>query len=144
MMGDRKCYECFEQLRGRTDQKFCSDQCRSSYNNKQNIETNIAVKSINRILKKNYTILKNLNSDGKSIAKKGDLVKKGYKFEYFTCTSTTRNNLTNYFCYDQGYREKENNKVIIFQRNFEEDLSSTRVYPILSKTRSKENIRTEI
>ena len=31
---EKKCLDCGDSLRGRTDKKFCSDQCRNSYNNK--------------------------------------------------------------------------------------------------------------
>ena len=115
-MNDRKCLQCYEQLKGRADQKFCNDQCRSAYNNQQHVESNNVIKMINRILKKNYFILADLNSKGKTSALKSELQKKGYRFDYFTYTSTARNSRTNYFCYDQGYRESENNKVILIQR----------------------------
>jgi hypothetical protein len=110
-MESRKCLECFEQLRGRSDQKFCSDQCRSAFNNKQFLESHAVINSINRILKKNYVILTSMNSTGKITISKNELSQKGYRFDYFTYTNTTRTNKTNYYCYDQGFRELENNKI---------------------------------
>ena len=112
-MENRKCLECYEQLRGRADQKFCSDQCRSAYNNKQYLDSHSVINSINRILKKNYFILTALCSEGKMTASNSDLQRKGYRFDYFTYTSTTKSNRVNYFCYDQGYRENENNKITL-------------------------------
>lgn len=125
-MNDRKCLQCYEQLRGRADQKFCSDQCRSSYNNQQYFETNTVIKSINRILKKNYAILAALKANGKTTANRSDLQKKGYCFDYFTFTSTSRNSRINYFCYDHGYREQEANKLILVHRDLNDDLTSPR------------------
>lgn len=124
IMNDRKCLECFEQLRGRSDQKFCSDQCRSAYNNKLYIESNNIINAVNRILKKNYFILSTLITEGKTIANKSDLQKKGYRFDHFTCTSTARNSRTNYYCYDQGFREQENNKVTLVRRILDGDAAS--------------------
>jgi len=121
-MTDRKCLECFEQLRGRTDQKFCSDQCRSAYNNKQYVESNTVIRMVNRILKKNYSILNSLNSEGKTTATKNDLQKKGYRFDYFTYTCTSRNSKVNNFCYDLGYREQENNKVVLVRQDLNGEL----------------------
>jgi hypothetical protein len=121
-MNDRKCLQCFEQLKGRADQKFCNDQCRSAYNNLQYTESNSIIKSINRILKKNYSILSTLNSDGKTTVNKGYLLKKGYSFEYFTCTSLTRNNNINYFCYNHGFREFEDNKLILLHTSLNDKL----------------------
>ena len=125
-MNDRKCLKCDEQLKGRADQKFCSDQCRSAYNNLQYIESNNVIKTINRILKKNYFILSTLNSEGKATSTKNDLQKKGYRFDYFTCTYTARNSRLNFFCYDHGYREQDNNKVILLRRELNEDLTIPR------------------
>jgi len=125
-MNDRKCLQCFEQLRGRADQKFCNDQCRSAYNNQQYVESNSVIKTINRILKRNYSILAALNSEGKTTALKSDLQKKGYRFDYFTHSFTTRNNRISFFCYDQGYREKEDNKVTLVRGDPNEEQSLMR------------------
>lgn len=112
-MDDRKCLECHEQLRGRTDQKFCSDQCRSAFNNRQYTRSNEVIKAVNKILKKNYSILSRLISEGKTTTAKSDLLNKGYRFEYFTYSCFTRSSRINYYCYDQGYREQEDDKVIL-------------------------------
>lgn len=123
-MNDRKCLECGEPLRGRADQKFCNDLCRSAYNSRQYPESNNVIRTINRILKKNYFILTALNPEGKTTALKSGLQKKGYRFDYFTCTYTTRSNRIYYFCYDQGYSELENNKVILVRRDLNGDLAA--------------------
>ena len=121
-MNNRKCLECYEQLRGRADQKFCNDQCRSAYNNRQLVESNKVIRTINRILKKNYFILAALNPEGKTTVLMSDLQKKGYRFDYFTCTYLARNSRIYYFCYDMGYCELENNKVVIVRRDLNGDL----------------------
>jgi len=66
-MNNRKCLQCLEQLRGRTDQKFCSSQCRAAYNNRHQNESIFVLKTINKILKKNHSILVNLNASGKTV-----------------------------------------------------------------------------
>ena len=126
-MNDRRCLKCLEQLKGRADQKFCSDQCRSAYNNLQYFESNNVIKAVNRILKKNHLILTTLNSEGKVTTTKSDLQKKGYRFEYFTSTSSTRGSRINYYCYDQGYREHESNKIVLIRRDINQDLVSRRI-----------------
>lgn len=125
-MNNRKCLQCHEQLKGRADQKFCSDQCRSAHNNSQNIGSNSVIKTINRILKKNHSILAALNAAGKTNLTKSDLMKKGYSFDYFTCTSITHKSDINYFCYNQGYREQEPDKLILLRHDISEDLASSR------------------
>jgi len=126
-MNDRKCLQCYEQLKGRADQKFCNDQCRSAFNNSQYVESNTVIKSINKILKKNYSILSTLYSAGKTSTSRSDLQKKGFCFDYFTFTNTTRNSNVNFFCYDHGFREQEPNKLILVHRNLDDELNSQRI-----------------
>jgi len=123
-MKDRKCLKCDIQLNGRIDQKFCSDKCRNAYNNRQYVESNNTIRTINRILKKNYSILTSLKTEGKTTTTLSLLQKKGYRFDYFTNTRTTRTSRVNYFCYDHGYREQDNNKVILVKRDLNADLAS--------------------
>ncbi|HEY3389600.1 MAG TPA: hypothetical protein VGK38_08525 [Prolixibacteraceae bacterium] len=112
-MSDRKCLECHDQLRGRSDQKFCNDQCRSAYNNRQLIDSNRVIRGINRILKRNYFILSTFNNDGKTTIRMNDLLNRGYRSDYFTASYATRNDRIYYFCYDMGYSELDNGKVIL-------------------------------
>lgn len=121
-MNDRKCLECHDQLRGRADQKFCNDLCRSAFNNRQLVDSNKVIRTINRILKKNYFILAALIPDGKTAIHMSDLQKKGYRFDHFTCTYPTRNNRIYFFCYDLGYCELENSKVILVRRDMNGEL----------------------
>jgi hypothetical protein len=123
-MSDRRCLECYEELKGRADQKFCNDQCRSAYNNRQFVDSNKVMRSINRILKKNYSILAALNPERKATVFMNDLEKRGYRFDYFTSSSAnaTQNNRIYYFCYDMGYCELENGKVILVRRDMNGEL----------------------
>ena len=49
-MEKRRCLECNEEIIGRSDKKFCDDQCRNAYNNKKGSEKIMIVKKINKIL----------------------------------------------------------------------------------------------
>jgi len=40
----RNCPECGEKIIGRADKKFCSDQCRNSYNNRLNSDASNTVR----------------------------------------------------------------------------------------------------
>ncbi|RIH62910.1 hypothetical protein D1164_22455 [Mariniphaga sediminis] len=115
-MEERKCLECGEQLRGRADQKFCSDACRNAYNNKKMSGSTNYIRKINRILKKNYTILKELNYNDKTTTYKNALMKQGFNFNHFTHIYKTRNGRIYYFCYDQGFSVLENDKYLLVRK----------------------------
>src|SRR3546814_11771683 len=81
---ERKCQECGEPVAGRSDKKFCSDQCRTSYHNRVNSSANQLLRQINRILKRNRRILVALNDTGKTIVPVQRLLERGFDFRYFT------------------------------------------------------------
>ncbi len=115
-MEERKCLECGELLKGRSDKKFCSDQCRSSYYNQQFTTENNFIRQVNNILKKNWKILNELNPGDKTTTNKTRLVKRGFNLNYYTSTYTTRNGRIYYFCYNLGYSEIGENKLVLVRK----------------------------
>ncbi|MBE0652127.1 MAG: DUF2116 family Zn-ribbon domain-containing protein [Bacteroidales bacterium] len=100
---DRHCLECGAKLLGRIDQKFCSDQCRNTYNNRLNKEETGYMKQIDRALRKNRRILKELNPEGKAKTNKSTLLSRGFEFKYFTHVFKNKEGKIYYFCYEYGY-----------------------------------------
>jgi hypothetical protein len=96
----RKCLSCGEQLCGRSDQKFCNDNCRSAYNRSKYVKPG-EVNKINQILRKNYLILSTLNKTGETSVKKSEIIDQGFCFDYYT-----QMNDLGCYCYDQLYQDK--------------------------------------
>ncbi|MBL6448728.1 hypothetical protein JMN32_20615 [Fulvivirga sp. 29W222] len=107
-MQEKTCLECGTKIFGRIDKKFCSDQCRNSYNNKLNSDGTNYIRNINNILRKNRRILMSLNPNGKSKTHRSKLAEKGFDFNYFTNTYTTKAGAIYYFCYEYGYLPIDN------------------------------------
>lgn len=104
----RTCPECGDTIYGRIDKKFCSDQCRNTYNNKTKGYSTSFVREVNGILRKNRKILLELNPKGKTKIHKTQLTKKGFDFNYHTNIYTTKTGNTYHFCYEQGILELDN------------------------------------
>jgi hypothetical protein len=104
----RKCLECKEEFKGRIDKRFCSDQCRNTYNNRNNSDSTNYVRNINHVLKKNRRILAQLNPDGKGKTHRNKLNELGFNFNYFTSLLRTQKGSVYYFCYEYGYLPLEN------------------------------------
>lgn len=102
-MEEKKCSECDTRFKGRVDKKFCSDQCRSAYNNKLNSDETSYVRNVNNILRKNRRILLELNPDKKNRVSRDKLKDKGFDFQHFTSTYTTKDGAQYFYCYEQGY-----------------------------------------
>jgi hypothetical protein len=115
-MGDKTCLECSQKLHGRRDQKFCSDYCRNTYNNRLNEDANNYVRRINNILRKNRRILALLNPSGKKTVDGIRLAEEGFNFHYFTNIYRTQKGSEYYFCYDQGYLRIENDQYMLVKK----------------------------
>ena len=101
------CLECGDELFGRVDKKYCGDQCRSAHYNRLNSDDSNEIRNINNILRKNRRILSDLVPKEKTKAHRDKLLEKGFNFNYFTNTLTTKENRVYYYCYDYGYLELE-------------------------------------
>ncbi len=102
---ERTCAECKGALYGREDKRFCSDQCKNSYNNRINKAANSYVRKVNSVLRKNRAILLEMNPEGKRKVPKDELVRRGFDFSFFTDVYTTKTEKEYRYCYEQGYLE---------------------------------------
>jgi hypothetical protein len=101
-MKPRLCLDCNEELIGRIDQKFCSDQCRVNYHNVKAQKRNRIFRKINLILAKNRTILKEVAGQAEANISKTELIDKGYNFKYYTHQVKDKGKLAT-VCYDYGF-----------------------------------------
>ncbi len=100
---EKRCEVCGEVIFGRIDKRFCSDQCRTSANNRLNRDATNYIRNVNNALRKNRRILARLNPDGKVRVTREKLLSKGFDFTYHTSTYTTKEGAQYFYCYDQGY-----------------------------------------
>jgi len=112
----KTCLECGEKIVGREDKKFCSDGCRNTYNNKINKDSTNFMRNINNKLRKNYRILSEINTEGKSKTTRAKLLSKGFDFEFFTNILETKTGNTYFFVYDQGYRTLEDDFYMLVKK----------------------------
>ncbi|OYT15370.1 MAG: hypothetical protein B7C24_13425, partial [Bacteroidetes bacterium 4572_77] len=102
MTNSRECLNCGYELKGRADQKFCSDQCRNAYHNQLNSNSTNLIRNINNTLKRNQRILAKLCPYDKAKSSKGTLSAEGFNFNYHTNTFSTKKGQIYLFCYDYG------------------------------------------
>ena len=102
---EKKCLDCGDKIRGRTDKKFCSDQCRNNYNNRLNRDSNNLVRNVHGLLRKNRRILSDLYTEGKVVIHKDALFVMGYNFNFFTHIIETSTGKCFHFCFEYGYCE---------------------------------------
>ncbi len=113
---ERVCLDCSNTLRGRTDKKFCDDQCRSNFNNRMKAGQQGCIGPINSILRKNHTVLSRICIGEKVRTSKDKLLINGFNPDYHTHLLQTQNGNTYYFCYDYGFLFLNKDEILIVKK----------------------------
>jgi len=116
----RKCMECGIQIYGRVDKKFCSDQCRNTFNNRIHAVSNAYIRKVNYILRKNRYILEELLKTTEKDARrvhKSKLSDKGFSFDYYTNIYKTKTNNYYYFSYEYGFMKLDDEYFTVVKRD---------------------------
>ena len=99
------CLECGDKIRyGRTDKKFCCDDCRTRHNNKMAKVGRAYRRKIMARLTKNYMILEQLIKTGTKSADVMDLIAAGFAPDIVTGFHKNRFKSDEYCCFDIKYR----------------------------------------
>lgn len=101
----RYCMNCRKIIVGRSDKKFCSDECRTMFNNRKYRERYCSVSRIDRILKRNYSIMDTLYKKGERKVSFSALFGMGFNFEYVTSMRESPDIYSSYVagCYNYSY-----------------------------------------
>lgn len=117
-MPDKTCNECQKTIRGRSDKRFCDDNCRNAYNNRKNSSQDNVLRMINRKLRRNRNILQEYLGEEKMIkVNKFKLLTEGFTLDFHTHTILTNKGQTYFFCYEYGFLEIENGLLLIVKNN---------------------------
>lgn len=112
------CLECGTKIVGRSDKKFCNDDCRNTYNNKIHKDSINLMRNIHNRLRKNHHLLSQYDfKDGKAITYKLLLATLGFNFDYFTQLKTYKNGAEYRYIYDIGYKFLEEDKVLLVKND---------------------------
>lgn len=118
-METQSCPECGDKIIGRSDKKFCSDACRNAFNNKQNKNLTNYMRNVNNRLRKNYRILSDCNTDGKTKITRLKLQTAGFDFDFVTQIATYKNGSQYFFVYDQGYKILDNDWILMVKKTID-------------------------
>lgn len=114
---DRKCRECDRVVFGRVDKIFCSDECRNAYNNARERERKHETIEIDRILKRNLRILKELTAGGYKRVAQETLSSMGFDFRYVTSVKFSKGGKILMQCYNYSYVNSSKGVVYISEKN---------------------------
>ena len=109
----KHCLECNDAFSGRSDKKFCSDDCRSRHYHKKKGDQISRIRGINYILKRNRLILEKFTHKGKRKVRRSLLLEQGFSFEFFTHVRESNSGSKFKYCYDQGYCVKPDDSIFL-------------------------------
>ena len=113
------CKWCNKALVGRRDKEYCDITCKNEYHyaNKQTLTP--VTKRIDQFLHRNRTILYEFSKDkskNKFYMSKAQLLKRGFKFEYFTGTTQNKEGKTYFSIYDFSYIPFSTEQVMVVRK----------------------------
>ncbi|MBO7287580.1 MAG: hypothetical protein J6U85_05040 [Bacteroidales bacterium] len=111
----RCCIFCGRELSGRSDKKFCDDNCRNNHSYKQNKYNNDVINKINKSLLYNRNILKSITKSRRKIVKKQILVNNKFNFDMMTGVRRTQKQQEYKLVYDYAYRYINDEDVLIIK-----------------------------
>jgi len=111
------CLNCQKEIKGRSDKKYCSDQCRSAHYLLKNESRLNLMKAIHCQLKINRRILNGFNSQGDIIVSKKNLEGIGFNFDHCTQVKFNEEGELIIYCYDRAYLVLNEEEVIILKKS---------------------------
>ena len=96
------CIECDQRIKGRIDKRFCSDVCRSQYNNRISSKEAVFVRKVNSILARNRKVLRSFYQKQIKQVHLLQLESEGFNTRFFTNEYLSEDQKTYRFCYDFG------------------------------------------
>ena len=111
----KSCINCNRLIKGRTDKKFCDENCRNSYNNRLHAERNNLIRNINNAVGKNRRILAELAGPAGRVSDVPfqKIINRGYRLQFFTHRANCRRGREFIFCYDHGFHRREDGRCVI-------------------------------
>lgn len=110
------CAHCQKELHGRSDQKFCNDNCRNTFNRHKRAADKIIehknMPEILRIIKRNYELLKSTNrhpmEENEGVFMPiGEFNNLGIDTRFYTSRVTDKDGEIWYCLFERGYRTDE-------------------------------------
>ena len=99
------CLECGDKIRyGRSDKKFCCDDCKNRHNNKMAKFSRANRRKVMSMLTRNYMILEQLLKSGIASAEITDLISEGFVPDCVTGFHKNRFQAHEYSCFDIKYK----------------------------------------
>ena len=100
-------------MRGRSDKRFCSSDCRSAYHNRHRREEMLTLRKLEANLLRNFRLLRKLREEGVSQLSRAAFERMGFDFSFYTHAMQGVRNEQIFFCYDMPYMLEEDSVLVL-------------------------------
>lgn len=104
---ERRCLNCGEPLKGRSDKLFCCGRCKNEWHNHLTGSEKRRRDRVFSTLWRNYKILEMALESGEAIVQLDFLVNSGFRPEYVTGFQRLRSGREEFRCFDISYNKTE-------------------------------------
>lgn len=101
----KECAVCQVEIKGRPDQVYCSNKCKSAAQYERRLSTDQFFFTVDKQLKTNRRLLKKYNQSGYTTMRKDVLLKDGFNPKFFTHYWKNPQGQVYLFCYEYGFLE---------------------------------------
>lgn len=115
MIGEN-CKHCGKKMKGRSDKQYCDVTCKNAYNYQKKSSSSDAVKTIDKILHKNYEVMEQIfQNETRKYFKMPKIIlsKMGFNFTYYTGTYLNSEKKTYHYIYDYAWMEFSLQEVMV-------------------------------
>ncbi len=123
----KNCPICESRIRGRSDKKFCSDDCRARFHNSNNKQNNNSTNLILKTLNSNRKILENLYKNGVVKVPVTILLSIGFNLNFYTHTHSTSDKIQVRYIFDIGYKIIADTIKIIYTETQQESIAKEKI-----------------
>ncbi len=116
-----KCLVCSKEMKGRSDKKFCSINCKNQFHRDLKEQTNSVVQEIDEILHRNYEIcikLMKMEKNKKISFPRLTLEKMGFNFNYYTSTYVNSQKKQLHYVYDYAWMEFSSRDIMLYRYKY--------------------------
>ena len=111
----KNCLVCGAAFSGRSDKKFCSDNCRSTYHNQRNAEIYRSIRETHSALRRNRRILLRLLAGRTTLQiPYAQLLRAGFQPDICTGIRRRGRRPLQYVCYELGYQILPGEQILVY------------------------------
>jgi predicted nucleic acid-binding Zn ribbon protein len=118
-----RCIQCGKENQGRSDKRFCSQDCKNAWHADRRQELQAIMGKVNAALRRNWVLLVRVLDGGyRKQVRRVELEALGFRWNYMTELFVSEGGRTFYLVYDCAWAELSDGEVLILRKGWREQV----------------------